>query len=49
MDIGLTAITETWLKPEIANCELLPQKYFIIDRRDRVNRIGGECYSKRAK
>ena len=40
-DIDLIAITETWLKPEIANCELLPEKDFIIHRRDRLDRTCG--------
>ena len=40
-DVDLLAVTETWLKPEIANCELLPGNDFTIHRCDRTERIGG--------
>ena len=40
-DVDLVAITETWLKPEIGNCEVLPGNDFTIHRKDRVDRIGG--------
>ena len=35
------AVTETWLKQEIMNCELLSENNFKIQRKDRANRIGG--------
>ena len=37
----MVAGTETWLKQEIMNCELLSQNNFKIHRKDRANRIGG--------
>ena len=40
-DVDLVAIIETWLKPEIGNCEVLPGNDFTIHRKDRVDRIGG--------
>ena len=40
-DLDLLAITETWLKPHILDCELLPGLNFTIHRRDRENRSGG--------
>jgi hypothetical protein len=39
--VDLLAVTETWLKPEIGNCELLPGNDFSIHRRDRIDRVGG--------
>ena len=39
--IDLLAVTETWLKPEIGDCELLPGNDFSIHRRDRIDRVGG--------
>jgi hypothetical protein len=41
IDIDLLAMTETWLKPENLDSEILPVKDFNIHRRDRTNRIGG--------
>lgn len=40
-DIDIIAVTETWLKPDILNCELLPGNDFSIHRQDRVGRNGG--------
>ncbi len=40
-DVDLLAVTEICLKPEIANCELLPGNDFTIHRCDRTERIGG--------
>ena len=40
-DLDLLAITETWLKPHILDCELLPGLNFTIHRGDRENRSGG--------
>ena len=40
-DFDIVAITETWLKAEITNCELLPGQNFTIHRNDRANRTGG--------
>ena len=37
----MVAVTETWLKQEIMNCELLSENNFKIHRKDRANRIGG--------
>ena len=37
----MVAVTETWLKQEIMNCELLSQNNFKIHRKYRANRIGG--------
>ena len=41
IDIDLLAITETWLKPENLDSEILPGNDFNIHRRDRTGRIGG--------
>ena len=43
-DVDLFAVTETWLKPEIANCELLPGNEFTIHRCDRTERTGGGTF-----
>jgi hypothetical protein len=40
-DFDIVAITETWLKAEIGNCELLPGQNFTIHRKNRADRIGG--------
>jgi exonuclease III len=40
-NIDIIAVTETWLKPDILNCELLPGNDFAIHRQDRVGRSGG--------
>ena len=37
-DFDIVAISETWLKAEITNCELLPGQNFAIHRNDRANR-----------
>ena len=37
----MVAVTETWLKQEIMNCELLSENNFKIHHKDRANRIGG--------
>ena len=37
----MVAVTETCLKQEIDNCELLPDNSFKIYRKDRANGIGG--------
>ena len=37
----MVAVTETCLKQEIDNCELLPDNSSKIYRKDRANRIGG--------
>ena len=37
----ILAVTETWLKPENLDSEILPGNDFIIHRQDRINRIGG--------
>ena len=41
-NVDLLAITETWLKPSIKDCELLPCTNFTIFRKDRLSRPGGE-------
>ena len=41
IDIDLLAITETWLKPENLDSEILPGNDFNIHRRDRTDRTGG--------
>jgi hypothetical protein len=40
-NIDIIAVTETWLKPDILNCELLPGNDFAIHRQDRVDRSWG--------
>ena len=40
-DIDLLAITETWLRPENLDCEILRENNFNIHRRDRTDRAGG--------
>jgi hypothetical protein len=40
-DDDLLAITETWLRPDIKDCELLPKLNFTIFRKDRLSRAGG--------
>lgn len=40
-DVDLIAVTETWLKPDILDCELLPNLEFTIYRQDGVCRPGG--------
>lgn len=37
----LIMITESWLKPDILDCELLPGNEFSIYRQDRLNKVGG--------
>ena len=32
---------ESWLKPDVLNCELLPNAEYTIHRRDRVDKVGG--------
>lgn len=34
VDVDLIAVTETWLKPDILDCEILPTTDFSIHRRD---------------
>ena len=41
IDIDLLAITETWLKPDNLDSEILSSNDFNIYRRDRTNRTGG--------
>ena len=41
VDVDLIAVTETWLRPDILDCEILPTNDFSIYRRDRVSRVGG--------
>lgn len=41
VDMDCILAVETWLKPHILNCELLPGLNFTIYRRDRPNRTGG--------
>ena len=38
-DCVLIAVTETWLKPEIRNCEILARNDFTIHRKDIVGRV----------
>ncbi len=40
-DVDLLAVTETWLRPDIKDCELLPKLNFTIFRKDRVSLAGG--------
>ena len=40
-DLDLIAVTETWLKPHILDCEILPGLDFSIHRRDRKDKTGG--------
>jgi hypothetical protein len=40
-DLDLVAVTETWLKPHILDCEILPGLDFSIHRRDRKDKTGG--------
>ena len=40
-DMDIIAVTETWLKPDIKDCELLPKLNFTIFRKDRLSRQGG--------
>ena len=40
-DVDLLAVTETWLRPDIKDCELLPKLNFTIFRKDRLSRAGG--------
>lgn len=35
---------ESWLKPDVLDCELLPSTDFTIHRRDRVDRVGGGVF-----
>ena len=41
VDMDCIFAVETWLKPHILNCELLPGLDFTIYRRDRPSRTGG--------
>ena len=40
-DLDIIAVTETWLKPHILDCEILPGLDFSIHRRDRKDKTGG--------
>jgi hypothetical protein len=40
-DMDLFAVTETWPKPDILDCELLPGLGFTIHRRDIIKTGGG--------
>ena len=40
-DLDLIDVTETWLKPHILDCEILPGLDFSIHRRDRKDKTGG--------
>ena len=40
-DVDLLAVTETWLRPDIKDCELVPKLNFTIFRKDRLSRAGG--------
>ena len=44
MGKDLIFCVESWLKPHIMNCELLPNSEFTIHRRDRETRIGGGIF-----
>jgi hypothetical protein len=37
VDVDLIAVTETWLRPDIIDCKILPTNDFSIYRRDRVS------------
>ena len=39
--VDLIAVTETWFKPTILDCELFPALNFTIHRRDRIWKAGG--------
>ena len=39
--MDIIAVTETWLKPDIKDCELQPKLNFAIFREDRLSRQGG--------
>lgn len=41
IDMDLIAVTETWLKPDIQDSELLPNLGFTIHRRVRKHKSGG--------
>lgn len=41
VDTDLILVTETWLKPNVLDCELLPGSTFTIYRRDRIGQVGG--------
>ena len=41
VDFDMVAVTETWRKQEIMNCELLSENNFKINCKDRANGIGG--------